>query len=166
MGMSERSIKITPRYYLKLFLLAILIVLLILLLVFLLGGTDIGSTDLRVGLSGVMVGLLLIAMITTLITERNKVLLMVSKDMDEAVDTIQDILTRNSLEYETERKDVPIMGRVVKVRLKEENYRIKITENITHDLYIYFQPVKTLKVGGRFIEDILMKRIKTLEDVK
>jgi hypothetical protein len=166
MGMSDRSIKITPRYYPKLFLFAILVVLVILLIVISLGNSSIDLTDFRFGFSAVMVGLLFIALIATVITERNKVLLMVSKDMDEVVDTIQDLLIRNSVQFETERKEVPILGRVVKVRLKEKNYRIKITENITHDLYIYFQPVKTLKVGGRFIEDTLMECIKALDDIK
>jgi len=166
MGMSDRSIKITPRYYLRLFLFAILIVLVILLLVYLLGSSGIDLTNFRIVLSVVMVGLLMLALIATMITERNKVLLMVSKDMDEVVDTIQDLLVQIPLKFETERKHVPILGRVVKVHFKEKNYRIKITENITHDLYIYFQPVKSLKVRGWFIEDILMERIKALDDIK
>ncbi|MGA1792601.1 MAG: hypothetical protein ACMUHM_01485 [Thermoplasmatota archaeon] len=164
--MSDRSIKITPRYYLKLLLIALLAVLIGILIFYLLGNAGVILRDLRFVLLIVIVGMLFLAIVTTLITERNKVLLMVSKDMNEVVDTIHDVLARNDLEFKTEKKKVIIMGRVVKVELTRQKYTVKITENILHDLYIYFKPVKTLKVGGRFIEEILMERIKALEDIK
>ena len=165
MGMSARSIKITPRYYLKLFLIVFLVVLIGALSMILLRGSDLDISGWKMILSIVMIGTLLVAMVTTIFTERNKVLLMVKKDLEETCDSIERFLLENGLEYELDTKEVFLLGRVRKFRLVESGYRIKITENITHDLYIYFQPARKLRVEGRFIEESLMRSIKGLRDI-
>ncbi len=96
----------------------------------------------------------------SLITERKKILFDIEKDYENSCNIVEKYLVDNRFEYSIKKHTIPYLNTKTIIRLSLMDFKIVISKGMINDIGIEMSPIKILKNDGKYLEEIIIKKIE------